>query len=465
MTGSPARAPSQPAPPTPSHDHDRGCYDSGSDSPSSASSSSPAAHDAGIVTSPTRLLYNLCQLSDPNRAAMQDIFAEPPIIALQRCRRIGNVYAFQMTEQVTRSVRIRTAPQETLHAASRLSCSCGQAGGHPCCHVVWLLDQLLKETSYHHDHARPFNMTDEGFAEEMGDPFENIANFQLNVLAGGLHCQVVNSEACSDDEEEEELDQHRTLEARELLASVHGTPVDEYRPDIGYASALDAPVLKYGDLDSTVFRMLLDNHHFFQYFMSQSCLSDPGTHLYRKLYHRVDRVLHEFDASCCHTHPHEPSGHLGAEAPSNAAWAASHLRGIVSLIRSSIFHRDHPLRQHEARSAVSTLMHVLASVTRRHHHVESRLSRGECSLYMQLIGDSESDAAFVIAELDLLPESACRAVDDLGDILEQVVRQGAPVAFVRNLRNLIARLRASSDETGWKRHPDVESGRGSKRMK
>ncbi|KAK2590505.1 hypothetical protein QQS21_011808 [Conoideocrella luteorostrata] len=463
MTRSSARAASR-ATPVQALDHSNSSSDGESDY---GNASDYDDDEPTTVKSPTRLLYNLDQLSEPRRVAVRDTFKEPPIIALQRCRRIGNTYAFQMTELVTRSVRIR-APDGGDGASPRLSCSCEQEDRAPCRHLVWLLDQLLKETLYHHDGSKPLRMTDHGYAEEMGDPFQNISDFHLDVLADGLHCQVVNPELYSEDE----LDYHRVLEARELLASVYSKPPEEFRPDIFNHPVMDEDVLKNSDLDCTVFRMLLDNPHLFHYFLSLSRPSDPIDNVFRKLSQRVDRVLRELNALPFATTVSSPiSGHhssdsTGQKVPRDIAWAARHLLGIVGLIRSSIYTRDRPLKSSEALSAVHTLVHILASVVDHNgRDTSTGVAHNDSSLYSRLIGDCR-EADFVIAELGLLPEAASHVVDRLEAISERIGPLGVPVAYMEKFNNLLRRLRTSSTSVGIKRQlPQKENDREPKRMK
>ena len=124
----------------------------------------------------------------------------------------------------------------------------------------------------------------------------------------------------------------RVQESRELLSAVYGMSPEEFRPDIFDASSSPLrgkKVLKRKDLDYTVLRMLLDNHHFFNYFQSVSRPRDPINDLFRKLSQRVDRVLRVFDAYAA-----DPA------SAANAATAARRHRGrpssrLVARVRRS----------------------------------------------------------------------------------------------------------------------------------
>ena len=223
-------------------------------------------------------------------------------------------------------------------------------------------------------------------------------------------------------------------------------------------------VLKRNDLDCTVFRMLLDNHHFFNYFQSASRPRDPINDPFRKLAQRVDRVLRRFDAYASDPAPARSS----AETLPNVAWAAKHLLGCIKLIKSIIYTRDRPLQSSEAASAARTLVHILSAVASRNRDVVSSGSptpRIERNLYLRLIGDKDRD--FVLAELNLLPEAASQHLHTLEAVLEDVGMHGAPVTFVDKFKALLSRLRTPKRSSSLKRQGDEEgeSSRGSKRMK
>ncbi|UKZ80865.1 hypothetical protein TrVFT333_008630 [Trichoderma virens FT-333] len=411
-----------------------------------------------VVQSPTKLVYNINHLSEKAQGAVRDLFSEPPAIALQQCRLIDDTYAFQMTELVTQSIRIRANGD----GSSQLTCSCGRGDeAVPCSHLLWLLDQLTKQTLYDHDPKTPLTMTQDGFAKELGDPFTAISEHHLDVLSDGLHCQVIDPEALSEDD----LASYRVQESRELLAAVYGTNPEDFRPDIFGRPMLGKKVLKRNDLDCTVFRMLLDNHHFFNYFQSVSRPRDPINDPFRKLAQRVNRVLRRFDA-----YASDPaSARSSAETLPDASWAAKHLLGCTKLIKSIIYTRDRPLQPSEAASAARTLVHILSAVVSRNHDVvpsgSLTESRTERNLYLRLIGDKDID--FVLAELNLLPEAASQHLHTLEAVFEDIGMHGAPMTFFDKFKALLGRLRTPKRSSSLKRQIDDEgaASRGSKRMK
>jgi hypothetical protein len=416
-----------------------------------------------VIRSPTKLLYRLDQLSEKAKAVVRDAFTDPPKIALQRCRLINNTYAFQMTELVTRSIRIR-APED---GGAHLRCSCGEEDG-PCEHLVWLLDQIMKQTLYDHEDDKPLTMTGKGCAVEMGDPFRTIADHHLDILASGLHCQLVDPDANPEDE----LDPQRVLESRELLSAVHAVPPDDFRPDIFTNPTLGKKVLKRHDLDQTIFRMLVDNHHFFNYFASHSPSTDPIHDPFRKILQRVEHVLRDLDSNSLSitssplssSSSSPPSEHPFAEGPRDVAWAAKHILGCVRRIRTAIYTRDRPLQPQEAISAARTLVRILSAVVSRNRDAHPGPTRLDRNLYLRLVGERDLD--FVLAELNLLPEAASQFLHSLETILDQMGVYGAPATYVEKFRNLLGRLRAPNTGSTLKRQVQGQGPeRGAKRMK
>ncbi|KAL6867805.1 hypothetical protein J3F83DRAFT_69859 [Trichoderma novae-zelandiae] len=462
--------------------------DSSSDLESCSDESEDEDELSMVVQSPTKLAYSIHRLPEKEQGAVRDVFGEPPAIALQQCRLMDNTYAFQMTELVTRSVRIRA----TGDGASHMTCSCGHRDGdgdvvEPCSHLFWLLDRLTKQMMYDYDARAPLTMTRAGFAEELGDPFTAIAEHHLDVLSAGLHCQVIDPESAYGNEDE--LASHRVQESRELLAAVYGVGPEEFRPDLcGRRLLGKKKVVKRNDLDCTVLRMLLDNQHFFNYF--QSATSRPQDALsgaLRKLSQRIDRVLRRFDAYAA-----DPaSARRSAETPPDVSWAANHILGCTKLVRNCIFTRNRPLEPGEADAAARTLVHILSAVVARNHDVPPvppasdpplspssthpvgvPMSRTERNLYLRLIGDADRDAAFVLAELNLIPEAASQHLHTLEDIFEDIGRHGAPVGYFEKFKVLLGRLRGTRRRSsgGLKRQGDEEEEGGgafreSKRMK
>ncbi|KAK0386820.1 hypothetical protein NLU13_2341 [Sarocladium strictum] len=418
-----------------------------SEDPSSDSSGSDSDTESDTIRSPSKLTYQISHLPATSRRLIRDSFSDPPQLALQRCRLVNSTYAFQMTELVTRSVRIR---KEAGDGGELLSCSCGGgADGQPCGHLLWLLDRVAEQTLYDRGRRAPLMMTGKGFPEEMGDPFGTIADHTLDVLGPSLHCPVVGGPSPQDGP-----DVHRVREARELLASVHDEPVDTFRPDIFDAGHFHtgSKILKRGDVDITLLRMLLDNHHFFQYFVSAASRSStPARDPFRKISQRVDRILLAFDTAHAAdklpvTTPTSPR-HAEEQPQRDVPWAAKHILGCTALVRSLIFTRSRPLSPPESLSAARCLTHILTLVTSRNSTLpptpsSSDSSRTARNLYLYLIGDHDGD--FIIGTLGLVPPAAAsHFLDTLEGCLDDIGRHGAPGGYVERFRKLLDRLRTS----------------------
>ncbi|KAJ3959136.1 hypothetical protein N0V92_004243 [Colletotrichum tropicale] len=486
-------------------------HDSSSESESESGSSSDDAmsedddddngegDEPDVVTSPSKLSYRLDRLSPEDRKRVRKTFKKPPQLSLKLCLLHDNHYGFEMTELVHRSIRIG-GPGSRWNG---LHCSCratDSRDGLPCKHLIWLLDQVVKQTLYDHDPSSPLTMTPGGFPEEIGDPYNDISAFHSDVLADGLHVfnpdfgtgdDSDDSDASDESDESDSSEEgdtsrpldrpipHRIQEVREMLSAISSTAPEEFRPDL-----LSSPTsssrrskkspIKRRDLEATVFRMLLANDEFFHYFLSQMRSTDPVNDPFRKLSQRVDRVLHELDAFAAG----DPSRPASAEGPRDVAWAARHITGVVALIRTNIFTRERPLEPWERSSAARALVRILAGVVERNRDfvppgprtAASSVPRQDRNLFLRLVGDR--DEGFVLNVLDLLPpDAAAPFLHTLEAIQDQLGVHGAPASYVEKFRSLMSRLRrrasvgsSSTPATGSKRQSQGPD-RGSKRVK
>ncbi|KAH7269964.1 uncharacterized protein BKA55DRAFT_683039 [Fusarium redolens] len=423
------------------HDESSSDSDTSSDSSDYGDYSSEFDDDdePSAIRSPTKLTYLVDHLPENTQSVVRDTFKEPPKIALEKCRRIDDTYAFQMTELVTRSVRIR-APQD---GTSNLSCSC-RDDGQPCRHLLWLLDQIVKQTLYETDLGKPLRMNSAGYAEEMGDVFQNISNFRLDVLAEGLHCHLVTP----DSEYNNEPDAFRAQEAREILSSVYNMDPEDFRPDIFDKVSHGKKIIKRNDLEQTISRMLLDNHHFFHYFRSLSRPQDPIKDIFYKLTQRINRVVRDLET---------PGQASDPGSPRDVIWAASHILGCVRRMRHEIYTRETPISAREALSAARSLVHILDLVVSRNtDHGPRHTPRIARNLYLRLIGDRDQD--FIINVLNLIPEAASQFLHNLEEVLDRIEIYGAPAGYVQRFRAMLGRLRTSSTGSGLKRSVQGQMG-------
>ncbi|KAL0939313.1 SWIM zinc finger protein [Colletotrichum truncatum] len=449
-----------------------------------------------VVTSPSKLCYNLDRLSPEARERVRDTFDHPPQLSLKKCLLRDNYYAFHMTELVDRSIRIGSPDSRW----PKPYCSCMEENAPPCEHLLWFLDQLSKQTLYDHDLTLPLNMASGGYPEEIGDPYKDISTFHLDVLADGLHCNIfdpttvagdesehVNGSSDSEDSGESDSEDYldrpiprRIQEIREMLAVVTSASAPEdFRPDLVSSSIKKAAVIinknpiKRHDLEGTIFRMLLTNDEFFHYFLSKMRPTDPVSDPFRKLSQRVDRVLHELDAFAAGT-----TSTTLTEGPRDVAWAARHITGVVGLIRAAIFKRQRPLEGWERSSAARALIHILSGVVERNRDfippstgraTAASLSRQDRNIYLRLVGDR--DEGFVVSILNLLPpDAAAPFLHSLDVIQDRLGVNGAPTSYVEKLRSLMARLKrrasvASQSSAAGSKRQSQGPDRDSKRVK
>ncbi|KAJ2907074.1 putative SWIM zinc finger protein [Zalerion maritima] len=485
--------------------------------------------DDCIVQSPTtKLRYDISGLPSDAQSRVEDAFREPPQIALHHCRLRDGVYAFQMTELVPHSIRI--GHPGGRHSVPSCSCAAesnsnkplgdvdpatrGEMGvKSPCRHLLWLLDHVAKQTTaYEHNQNEPLTLNTKGYAEEIGDPFQEISRFHLDVLADSLHCNVVpdpstpsptfdnsrdhdtgsnsdDDEGDDDEDHEEEEEEEskipsplRVLEAREVLSSVAEVPVEDWRIDLsapprwrgkGSRGRKHGSLIRRGDLEATLFRMLISNDNLFHSFLSQLPERKPVNDPFRKLGQRVDRVVADLEAysaalltssasgtSSSFTAPTilppvpQPmtSSQTGAkvdelsETPNTVEWAAGHLQGIVRIIDTAIFTRDEPIKDWEQTSAVQTLVHLLGAVINRNKEFHPGNSSRDRNLFSRLIGDSPPGQGedFVIYQLSLLPTACSMFLDPLQDMLVKLVDHKAYPRYIDKVKDLIARCKGGS---------------------
>ncbi|TDZ28158.1 hypothetical protein C8035_v009875 [Colletotrichum spinosum] len=454
--------------------------------------------DPSIVVSPSKLSYRVDTLSDDARERLREAFGDPPELTLQFCVPQNNFYAFEMTELVHRHIRIGSP--DSLYARPRCNCMTPQQqrNGPPCRHLIWLLDQLVKQTMYSPNPSGPLTMTPDGFPDEIGNPFSHISDFHLDVLAESLHCDVVQPPSedhssdsdtdSSDDEDEPEThppNPHRIQEAREILSAVVSpstsplmpNPPEAFRPDLfpdPYTTrSKPKKPIKRRDLEATIFRMLVANDDFFHYFLSQMRPTDPVKDPFRKLSQRVDRVLRDLDAFAGGSVPFTTS----SEGSRDVFWASRHISGVVTLIHASISRRDRPLEQWEGISAARALIHILSAVVERNRDflppnvAASSVPRADRNLYLRLVGDR--DEKFVVEVLDALPpDAASPFLHRLEVVEDQLGVNGAPASYIGRFRALMAKLRRRSSvgslaaaTAGFKRQSQGSQERGSKRVR
>ncbi|KAI3393626.1 hypothetical protein diail_3891 [Diaporthe ilicicola] len=430
-----------------------------------------------VVRSPnTDISYDISNLDRKTQKAVRRLFRAKPVegapqLVLQWCKSFadhdGHFYAFAMLEtvRVHRSIRIGS-PENTYR---KPQCSCTGDSERPCNHLIYLLDQVNYHTADHQ--SRPLeHLGLDGYATELGHPFEKISDFHLDQLATSLHCDLESEDPRS------EVNPAHLQEVREILASVMEPDLDDhaferFRPDIfDNLEALpdEGAVISYGDLTHTVANMLVKNKEFFAYFLR---LLDPSSRArdpFRKIQQRVDRVLGDLDAFS-RDQSGAPTFASATEGNRDVPWAAAHVERAVSTIQALLQYRsDAPSssteRANAARALVTILYTIVFSwnreVTLRPATITSASGSGsgaspspaqpaassslnERNLYHRLIGGkTHGPSAFVIDVLAQLPEQN-QWIETLEEIEDQLSTYAPPAEYLGRLRELILLMRSS----------------------
>ncbi|KAM7205815.1 hypothetical protein V8F20_003048 [Naviculisporaceae sp. PSN 640] len=399
--------------------------------------------DAGnAVTSPTGLKYNITHLPRKTQRVVREIFNQqvtptPPQISLELCgikeddtEDDGVFYAFQMHEVVPCSVRLGSRHSKRF---STPRCECPDArhrDERPCKHLIWLFDRISKETLFDHDPEDELTLTEYGYARELGDPFQQISEIRLDVLADSLHCDIAAPNC-----DTAPPSHARIREAREMVAAVAGVDqreLEHYRTDLE-TSYNSATLIRRGDIEATFFSLLLASHSLAAWVRQELHPPEPVIDPFRALHQRALRVITELDAFSSSLQ--DPSTIQArriegkeAEGPRNVAWAATQIRHCVRRIEKLVSRGTTPLAAWERASAARALVGILKAVV---HHNRN--------LFMLLVGNQ--DTSFVFSALDMLVDQS-QFIEELEDIMDLLGRFGAPASYASNMRGLITRMRS-----------------------
>jgi hypothetical protein len=418
------------------------------DSPSDPSEWEAEADDdddeTDIVSSPTGLKYNISRLSPQTRQVVRGLFnqapaQEPPQISLELCgiregdpEETGRFYAFQMHEVVPCSVRIGARNSGRF---STPRCECPDARDRhvrPCKHLIWLFDKISKQALYDHDPDSELTLTEFGFPEELGDPFEQISQIRLDILADGLHCDMSDP-----DSDTSPPNRARIREAREMVAAVAGFQpweTDGFRPDLE-STHNTATLIRRGDLEASLFSLMLASHSLAEWVRSQLSPLDAAVDPFRNIQQRVARIIDEYSLAV--QAPGITAQDLrkekAVEGPRDVTWAATQIQNCVRKIEKLICRRSEPLTGWARSSAAQSLVSILKAVV------------GNRPLYSRLVGSQ--DSGFVYSALEPLVDQS-QFVEELEGIMDTIGVYGAPPTYVANMRDLVTRMRGHKTEGG-----------------
>jgi hypothetical protein len=320
--------------------------------------------------------------------------------------------------------------------------------------MIWLGDQIAKHTLLEHSPDATLTLNDKGFAEELGSPFERIADVRLDVLAQCLYCDAGPPESFR------RPTRRRAGRARDILAAVAGVgehECDEYRPDLFDATRSPSSLsprsrvrnlIHHGDLERTFFSLILFNNRLESWIRSLLDPSDRPVDPFRQLQQRVECILFCLDRySEALRDPAPGTAHQAADAegPRDVAWAATQITRCVARIRALVSRDDRPLEGWEKASAARALMRILRAVVERNFDAHPGATPDDRNLYQRLIGNNQ-DADFVYDALDLLPDQS-QFVEELDDIIDRMGVNGVREGYKNKMSGLLARLRSSASSS------------------
>ncbi|KAK2610463.1 hypothetical protein N8I77_003890 [Diaporthe amygdali] len=461
-----------------------------SDQDSDGSDDDDGRDTAMVVRSPiTDISYDISNLDNETQDGVRQLFGPNPFegssqLVLQGCRSFvdgdSHFYAFEMHETVRRPIRVGSPKNQYR----KPKCFCMGDSEKPCKHLIYLLDQVNFHTADHQS-GPPEHLGPDGYASEMGHPFERISEFHLDQLASSLHCDLKSPDFKS------ETNPAHLQDAREILASVAEPDLDDYaferfRPDIfdnPQAIPGEDEVISYGDLTRTVANMLLDNKEFFAYFLRLLEPSSRARDPFRKIQQRVDRVLGDLAAFARDT-GRDSTTTIAMEGHKDVPWAAAHVERAVSTIHSLLQNRsDAPSAPTERASAARALVRILFIIVfdwnREIIHLPATTtstsssgsspnpaqtttapSPNETNLYHRLIGGrTHGSSAFVIDVLAQLPEQN-QWIETLEEIEDRLSTYAPPAGYVSRLREVILSMRSSRPAPAPEAHMSGPSRRG-----
>ncbi|KAK4202463.1 hypothetical protein QBC40DRAFT_276383 [Triangularia verruculosa] len=408
--------------------------------------------DQDIITSSTGLKYNISHLSRRTQQVVRGLYHQvstpgPPQISLELCgikeeddADGGFFYAFQMQEVVPCSIRIGSKNSKTY---SKPRCECPDAryrNQRPCKHLIWLFDKISKQALYDHDLEADLTLTELGYPEQLHDPFEQISQIRLDILADDLHCDIFDP-----DNDTAPPTQARIQEAREMVAALAGVQpqkIDTYRRDLGASHYTSS--IQRGDLEATLFSLLLSSHSLAEWIRTGLGQTYQAVDPFRSIDRRVSRILSElesYSSSLQNTPVTSARSHKEktAEGPRDVHWAATQIQHCVRKIDILVSRGSDPLSEQARASAARSLVSILKAVVSRNVDSHGGDTLDDRNLFMRLVGNH--DTGFVYSTLELLVDQS-QFIEELEGIMDLLGRHGAPTTYVSNMRSLISRMRS-----------------------
>ncbi|KAI0394003.1 hypothetical protein F5Y17DRAFT_466509 [Xylariaceae sp. FL0594] len=396
----------------------------------------------GIATFPSGTQYSVNSLDTATREAVINAINTSSKLALRGCTAREQGYVFLISETI--DYHVRTPYGGGLYGGPSCSCkSDEQSAGlqHPCRHSLWVCDQIVSQLVPLP--SSPYTWNLDGFPQDTGNVCDYIADYHFDVLADSLRCDITAGEALKPRP-------RRVQTAREILATLSETPVEQYRPDLTGEND-GRRVVKEGDLEGTIFRMLLRNDSILSYFLASMRDHEPLNPRFRHFRDRTDTAVNAFDL-----YVNASDSERGALSK-DPHWCYKTIKDVCEQIKSVILYYDRGLDDHDRRAAANTLVYILGQVVSRNaEHLANR--RGDSPWSSSQSGRSktfnlcrllvESNSTFILDILDQAPlkEFLHPLVPELGRIEEAARRQAAGnsnipwlSAYVEKLGDIVSR--------------------------
>ncbi|KAI3329438.1 hypothetical protein HD806DRAFT_519591 [Xylariaceae sp. AK1471] len=399
---------------------------------------------SGMATFPSGMRYSIHGLDTGTREDVIKALSTSSKISLRGCSSREQSYVFLVSETI--EYHVKTPYGGDSYGPS---CSCRQdersAGlQHPCRHTLWLCDQLLSQLVPLP--SDPYTWSIDGYTTKHGNVCDFISDFQFDVLADSLRCDIMAGESGKPRPQ-------RIHTAREVLATLSGASVEKYRPDLTGENA-GKKVVKEGDLEETIFRMLLRNDSLLSYFLGSMRNHEPLNPRFRRFRDRADAALDAFDYYI--KAPHSERTTLSK----NPQWCYTTFKDISEQIKSIIKYSEKELDDFDHRAAANTLVYILEQVVSRNEDHDATLNRNDeghsegqandtrkFNLCKELI--IESSHNYILDVLDELQlESMGHLLPDLTRIEQTIANTDIPRSYLAKLKGIISHLRGPSSRSG-----------------
>lgn len=423
----------------------------------------------GIASFPSGTRYSVHGLDIGTKDSVVKALSTSSKLELRGCTSREQGYVFLVSETI--EYHVRTPYGTSPYDGPSCTCRQGEARAglqHPCRHTLWLCDQILSQmVPLPKD---PHTWRIDGYTTQHGNICDFISDFHFDVLADSLRCDIMAGEPSRPRP-------RRIRTAREILATLSGNSLDTYRPDL-MGQTREKKVVKEGDLEETIFRMLLENDSILTYFLTSMRKYAPLNPRFRRFRDRADTALDAYDSYI------KASDIQRTELSKTPQWCYTTLKDIAAQINAIIFYSARELDDFDRGAAATTLVYILDQVVSRnedydvvpnrndhHSHIQGQPNdASKINIYSELVIESSHNFIIDILE-NVHPAVFGHLLPDLIRIEQAIVNTNVPRPYLDDLRHIIARVRransisASEPAEGPRKRTNQDDDHYSKRVK